>query len=317
MEAPQDPATPQASELEGLANDLIARSYRPSTILNYKHRVRNFALFLEGLKVSRRMPIPSYHVALYLAYLSKEGYAPGTLKLALSAISWYHKMSGAPDPTTAPAIQRMIIGAKEKAPPPKKLHPISRSILHAMVAQVPFLPLSDYMQKLTKALLLLGYHACARVGELLVSSNADHTLKMENIHFSHEEGKISFRFTLPSYKHSKEEASFVLEPAYDQAWCPVRHLISFLKERGTGPGYLFLSTEGHPIKREFLANQIQALAGRLGLEKEKYNTHSLRIGRTTDMAAEGESEATIKQTGRWHSSAHLDYVRCPAFVLPQ
>ena len=263
------------------------------------------------------MPIPSYYVGLYLAKLSKEGYAPGTLKLALSAISWYHRMSGALDPTPTPAIQRIIIGAKRTAPPPKRLHPITRSILHAMLAKVPLLPLNDFQQKLTRAILLLGYHACARIGELVVSSNDDHTLKIENVHLKVREGQLSFRFVLPSYKHSKEEGCFVLEPAANQVWCPVRHLLAYLKVRGTGPGYLFLHQEGSPIKRDFVANQIRALVGMLGLEKEKYNTHSLRIGRTTDMAAEGENEATIKLTGRWHSSAHLDYVRCPAFLLPQ
>ena len=62
----------EANELEGLANQLITRSYRPVTILNYQHRVRGFAIFLDQLKVSRIMPV-LYYVALYIAKLVKDG----------------------------------------------------------------------------------------------------------------------------------------------------------------------------------------------------------------------------------------------------
>ena len=307
----------EANELEGLANQLITRSYRPVTILNYQHRVRGFAMFLDQLKVSRTMPVPSYYVALYIAKLVKEGYAPGTIRLAVSAISWFHRMSNLSDPTVTPAIQRMLIGTKRAAPPPKKLLPITRSLLFLMLSKVSLLVLSDFEQKLTKALLLLGYHSCARVGELLVSSNADHTLRIENLSFKKVNNSLSIRFVLPSFKHSKEETDFVLEPAVDPTWCPVRHLFSYLEARGTSPGILFLNATGIPVKRDFLAKQIHSLAGLLGLEKDKYNTHSLRIGRTTDMAEQGENETTIKRTGRWNSSAYLGYVRCVSFVLPK
>ena len=63
----------EANELEGLANQLITSSYRPVTILNYQHRVRGFAIFLDQLKVSRIMPVLSYYVALYIAKLVKDG----------------------------------------------------------------------------------------------------------------------------------------------------------------------------------------------------------------------------------------------------
>ena len=296
---------------------MISRSYRPATILRYHHRVKMFATFLDDIHVSRNMPIPTYYVGLYVAKLFKEGLAPATIRLALSAIGWFHRMSNAPDPTLAPAIQRMIMGAKRAAPPPKKLDPITRPLLHIMVTKVDSLPSSDFQRRLTKALLLLGYHACARVGELVVSGNADHTLKMENLSIRQVRGNTGIHFELESYKHSKGKIEFELLPGDDPVLCLVRHLISYLELRGTGPGCLFLNATRAPVRREFLANQIQMLAGLLGLAKEKFNTHSLRIGRTTDMAAERESEANIKRTGRWNSPAYLGYVRFASFVLPK
>lgn len=263
------------------------------------------------------LPIPPYYVALYVASLSREGYAPSTIKLALSAISWYHRMNSVSDPTSTPLIQRMLIGAKHSAPPPKKLLPITRPILHDMVTKVDSLALSDYLKRLMKALLLLSYHTCARVGELLVSNNDDHTLKLENTFFKKDSNTTTLRFVFSSFKHNREGTDFLLESADDPRFCPVRHLIHYLQLRGTDKGYLFISTSGAPIRRDFFACQIQSLAVLLGLNKDKYNTHSLRIGRTSDMADEGESEATIRRTGRWNSNAYLGYVRCVSFVLPK
>ena len=109
----------------------------------------------------------------------------------------------------------------------------------------------------------------------------------------------------------------MLEPVVDPTYCPVRHLFSYLEARGTSPGHLFLNAAGIPVKRDFLAKQIRSLAGLLGLDREKYNTQSLRIRRTTDMAEQGENEAAIIRTGRWNSSAYLGKVRCVSCVLPK
>ena len=227
METPSPPATSPARELESIANELISRSYRPSTILNYQNNVQKFAFFLEELGASRIMPVPAYYVALYIAKLSKEGYAPGTIKAALSAISWFHRMSNVPDPTSAPYLQRMILGSKLNAPPPRKLLPITRPILYLMLDRVNSLVLSTYQHILVKALLLLAYHSCARVGELLVSSNADHTIRLKNVAIKNAQRNPTIRIELPSYKHSKEATFFQLKMFKDPSRRPVKHLCAF------------------------------------------------------------------------------------------
>ena len=132
---------------------------------------------------------------------------------------------------------------------PKKLLPITRSLLHKMLMKVELLVLSDFQHTPVKALLLLAYHTCARVGELLISSNADHTIKLENMFIKYVNGYPTIKFVLPSYKHSKEETQFLLEPAEHPNWCPVRHLLLYLKKRGNQPGYLFLNQAGTPIRK--------------------------------------------------------------------
>ena len=45
------------------------------------------------------------------------------------------------------------------------------------------------------------------------------------------------------------------------------------------------------------------------MDTTRYNTHSFRIGRTTNMMLEGYSEAQIKVAGRWISNAFIRYSR--------
>ena len=88
---------------------------------------------------------------------------------------------------------------------------------------------------------------------------------IENIHLRHEKGYYLSASRSPPISINKEEASYVLEPATHRAWCPVRHLSLLSKGRGTGHRYLFSTCGGEPNEEGFfLANLMQALAGKLG-----------------------------------------------------
>ena len=46
-----------------------------------------------------------------------------------------------------------------------------------------------------------------------------------------------------------------------------------------------------------------------GLGPAGYNIHSLRVGKATDLALGGASDAVIRESGRWASNAFLKYLR--------
>ena len=54
-----------------------------------------------------------------------------------------------------------------------------------------------------------------------------------------------------------------------------------------------------------------------GPDPTLYNTHSLRIDRTIDLAKEWVPETVIRETGRWDSDAYKRYIRFPAFTFPR
>ena len=169
---------------------------------------------------------------------------------------------------------------------------------------------------LVKALLLTMYYACLRVGEAIVSSNEDHSIKIENVHILEENAKTSIKIILISFKHSSQSKEFILTQSENELYCPVQALLSYLRLRVHKPGLLFTDILGRPLNRTFLVNKLKFLLSLLGLDPKLYNTHSLRAGRATDLARAGTSEAIIKETGRWRSDAYLKYVRFGTFKLP-
>ena len=49
---------------------------------------------------------------------------------------------------------------------------------------------------------------------------------------------------------------------------------------------------------------MSAILKQIGLDDQKYNTHSFRIGVATSAKAAGVSDSHIKMLGRWQSSAY-------------
>ena len=53
------------------------------------------------------------------------------------------------------------------------------------------------------------------------------------------------------------------------------------------------------------------------MPSDRYNTHSFRICRATQLAKDNATEATIKSTGGWKSAAYNKYIRPNYSALPQ
>ena len=173
---------------------------------------------------------------------------------------------------------------------------------------------SNYDRVLVKSMLLLMYQACFRFSEVGNSNGIKHALRRENVRID-SKGDLGVTFTLGSYKNSKGPVTFRMEPAKDMRHCPVKALSEFLVLRDVSQGVMFTRENGRAVSRDWFAAQIKMLVQHLGLDPARFNTHSLRAGRATDLAVAGTPELIIAETGRWNSPAYLRYVRFDVFVL--
>ena len=306
------PAPPR--ELEASAAELICKSYAPATLLNYHRAWLDFKTFLSQAQLPDSFPHSEAIIELYITYLANSEVSLGLIKGALSAIAWHHKAGHQPDPTKSFGAKRMLAALTKEAPAPKKADPISLLALETCLDKLRELGLPSYDTKLVKAMLLLLYYGCLRVGEVALSSNPDTILRYGNSEFLTLNGVRHFKFTLVKYKHSKGPIALCLPPNPSSRHCPVSAIWEYFSVRPRGGEHCFVLANGSPVPRTFIAAQLAKLLGLGGFTAGHFGTHSLRAGRATDLAAAGVSDAEIRATGRWSSDAFKGYLRFP--ILP-
>ena len=261
------------------------------------------------------MPIAPYLIANFIAYLHHAGKAFNTIQSHLTAIGTLHKLNSFQDPTKGFCIARTLRGIKQIQPKPSELLPITHDLMLTMVEIVDQLNLTSFDKQLLKTIMIVAYHGCFRVGELLISSTDAHTLKLKNVAMARAKNALSF--TLDSYKHTDSPTTFIVKAYSVQKYCPVESVKIFLQLRpASNSEFFFIRQNGKPAHRLFLANNIKACLERIGKDSSRYNTHSFRAGRATDLALAGTPHYLIKLAGRWHSDAYMRYIRVPNFTLP-
>ena len=93
--------------------------------------------------------------------------------------------------------------------------------------------------------------------------------------------------------------------------CPVAALLNYLVARGGEPGALFHFRDGRLLTRQRFVDAVKTALRHAGVEEEKYNSHSFRIGAATTAAANGLEDSIVQMLSRWKSLAYLRYVRIP------
>ena len=252
------------------------------------------------------------------------GMRTSTIRGYMSAIAYMHTKDDFDDPTDCPSIKMALQGAQIREPSSGRgeLQPINKQLLHSILDCAPFLVDNQYDRFLIKALFLTTYYACLRAGEIVTSVKTDHTLTLSQI----VKHKSSYGIRFESYKHSKsckDSADsnsrlplYIVSSVPGSKYCPVVALYDFLKIRGKGAGPIFVDKHGKNIKRDLLAKWIKSGVELCNRSPANYNTHSIRIGRATQLADEGYSDEAIRTTGRWKSNAFKKYIRRSEFVLP-
>ena len=264
-------------------------------------------------------PLNVEFVCLYIAHLHFCGLKYSTIRSSLSGLAYVHKMSGTSDPTTDPPVTKTLQGVRNierRGPGQNQLLPITKPILHALLDAIPFCLNSSYQQHMFRALFLLCFYSCLRVGEAVHSTSAAHTLTVSQV----TKQDSGFTITLKSYKHSRASRDpipkLVLETVQGPH-CPVAALNKYLACRPACEGPLFLNEQGSPVNRNSLVNVLRHCLSLCGLPVTRYNTHSFRIGRATQLAIEGYSDDYIRRLGRWKTNAYQEYIRIQQLTLPK
>ncbi|KAI8515695.1 hypothetical protein Bbelb_065080 [Branchiostoma belcheri] len=191
--------------------------------------------------------------------------------------------------------------------------PITLPILHRLIHSLTHIVPKEYDNCLFKTMFLFMYYAFARVGEVAITREAQHTLTISDVHAELDAhgNPTSFVVTFKTYKHSKASnpstISILAQP--DSRYCPVGNIRQYLQLRGGGPGYLFLAQNASPVTSDYFAKVLHACVIQTNLDPHRYTPHSFRIGAATQAALQGVPDTTIRRLGRWSSDAFRKYLQ--------
>ena len=179
-----------------------------------------------------------------------------------------------------------------------------------------------YLEKLYKAIFILGYYGMLRAGELCLSNISDHTVKAQNFHLAcnkekilivlyssktHGKGNIPQKIKISSIKNDTRN-TYVY-----RNFCPFKVIGEYIQIRGqkieneNEPFFIFKDKTS--VTAAHTRGILQTILTNLGLNSNLYGLHSLRIGRCTDLMKFGYSILEIKKAGRWRSNVVFRYLR--------
>lgn len=190
--------------------------------------------------------------------------------------------------------------------------PITLSILKVLLLAVPTVVINRHVGIVLQAMLILGFHACLRIGEMIPAckKQKDAVIQLSDLQWQNKNKQVVL--TLRKFKNSGKQGpqTIMLRRATKEAalLCPVRALRKYLQVRGSKKGPLF-TAQNEPVLRRTFDKQLAALVGFCGYDPKLYKGHSLRIGAATEAAAQGKSDSQIRNLGRWRSDAFKRYIR--------
>jgi site-specific recombinase XerC len=235
-----------------------------------------------------------------------QGKAVATVLSTLSAVAFFHKLMGHPDPTADFMIKRIMLGASKLTKSCDSRAPVTLSILEKLLLSCKQVTDSPYNSVMLKAMFTLMFHAFLRIGEVTQSPNV---LQRRDIEVN--ERGITVTFT--KFKHHKGPPVYLHIPRSQSSVCPMKHVTKFIKGRGNRPGPLFIFPDGVAISPRYFSQQLNLSLAWCRLANANIKPHSFRIGAATYAATQGFTSAQIRQMGRWNSNAFEKYIRIKAF----
>ena len=304
--------THSVDQINQIIERLKSEQFCNSTSQNYLFVWRLFNKFVVSLDY--RPKGWESKLALFAAHLVQKGVQSSTLKSYLAAIRSTLKVDGKKIQDDNLELQAIVRACKLENDTLKVRLLIDVKLLEILLFEVKQVFRKDmYLEKMYKAVLLLGYYRLMHVGELTLSP---HVLKAKDIHIARNKNKLLI-VLYSSKTHSNCNNPQEIKITGTMAkkvnfFCPFKAIRSFIDIRGSylSDDELFFILQGRlPLKAEHIRNMLRRLLSNVNLNSSLYDTHSLRIGRTCQLFKMGISIEKIKKIGRWKSNAVYRYIR--------
>ncbi|XP_053372872.1 uncharacterized protein LOC128546406 [Mercenaria mercenaria] len=159
---------------------------------------------------------------------------------------------------------------------------------------------------------LFAFNAFAQCSEITLSKPGTKSfiLKLADVELTYKEKKpttvtVTFRYV----KHNYGKPHVLSFSHGHTNISPPVAMHDYLTLRGRHDGLLFALTSGLPVPRKMFEKKLASTLNFCELDGKKYKSHSFSIGKATDCAQRGYSDANIRSLGRWNSNAFQKCIR--------
>lgn len=276
----------------------------------YKKKWQKFKHF--SVKTLHKYPFKATRedVSMYVTHLHNQQNKATTIRTHLSAIAYKFKLKNKQSPTESFRTNKLLVAYTKTDKPTTIRKPIKRSLLKKIVKSIQIILDNEYEKILFTSLFTLMYHALLRIGEVSKSKNTKHILRRSQVYpmVTKPKNPAHLIIQFKTYKHSKPTTK-PMSVTPRQGLCPVKSFKDYLTARPKQPEFVFVHRDRSPLTSKYVREVLNKSIQYLGLDCRDYNTHSLRIGRATDMCQAGYTDRQIALAGRWNSSAFTNYIK--------
>ena len=257
----------------------------------------------------------------FIAHMVDKGMQSGTVKSYISAIKKTLILDGYKWNDGKVLLASLTRACKLINDKVRARFPIKCGLLELILFEVErYFKLNNqfYLEKLYKALFILGYYGLMRVGEL---PQGPHVLKARNIHVAVNKDKLLI-VLYSSKTHDKSNRPQKITITSNKAevtgsylhrhFCPFRTINDFIHVRGnylTDEENFFVFRNKQPVSATHARTLLRTLISNIGLNSALYDMHSFRIGRASDLIKYGYPIEEVKRLGRWKSNVVYKYIR--------
>ena len=278
----------------------------------YRQALMSFSKFIGIYFPGQQESFSVEQVALFISFLSLQGYAAATVCTYVAGISFHLRSSGLADVTKNFVVSRVLEGCRRRRSRVDTCCPITLPLLRKILTCVTRV-CTSYDAVLFRACFTMAFFGFLRVGEFTgISRSATRvSLSANDVLIFGRSPRRELRIFIRSSKTDQlGRGCYIIIP--EQAGnmlCPVVAAESYLAIRPQSGEAFFREFDGRQLTRRVFTEVLRKCLSFLNIPASRFASHSFRIGAATSAAMAGFDSTDIQKMGRWSTDTHKRYIR--------